>query len=71
MQSHHVFDRRADIEDSLLSVHEALEILGEVEAGIPIMRLIGEKSLRLVTKAGGFGSEAAMGDALMKVKQYA
>jgi len=50
---------------------QALEILGEVEAGIPIMRLIGEKSLRLVTKAGGFGSEAAMGDALMKVKQYA
>ena len=28
MQSRHVFDRCADIEDSLLSVHEALEILG-------------------------------------------
>jgi D-threonate/D-erythronate kinase len=49
---------------------EALEILGEVEAGIPIMRLMGERSLPLVTKAGGFGSLAAMGDALMKVKQY-
>jgi uncharacterized protein YgbK (DUF1537 family) len=50
---------------------EALEILGEVEAGIPVMRLIGEQSLPLVTKAGGFGSQAAMGDALVKVKHYA
>jgi D-threonate/D-erythronate kinase len=50
---------------------QALEILGEVEAGIPIMRLLGERSLPLVTKAGGFGSPAAMEDALVKVKQYA
>ena len=50
---------------------QALEILGEVEAGIPIMRLIGEQSLPLVTKAGGFGSPTAIGDALVKVKQYA
>ena len=50
---------------------QALEILGEVEAGIPIMRVLGEQSLPLVTKAGGFGSPAAMGDALVKVKQYA
>jgi len=50
---------------------QALEILGEVEAGIPIMRLLGERSLPLVTKAGGFGSPAAMGDALVKVRQYA
>jgi uncharacterized protein YgbK (DUF1537 family) len=49
----------------------ALEILGEVEAGIPIMRLLGEQSLPLVTKAGGFGSEAVIGEALVKVKQYA
>jgi D-threonate/D-erythronate kinase len=49
---------------------QALEILGEVEAGIPLMRLLGEKSLPLVTKAGGFGSQAAMADALAKVKQY-
>jgi len=49
---------------------QALEILGEVEAGIPIMRLIGEQSLPLVTKAGGFGSPAALGEALVKVKQY-
>ncbi len=50
---------------------QALEILGEVEAGIPIMRLLGERSLPLVTKAGGFGSPSAMADALLKVKQYA
>jgi uncharacterized protein YgbK (DUF1537 family) len=50
---------------------EALEILGEVEAGIPVMRILGEQSLPLVTKAGGFGSPAAIADALGKVKQYA
>jgi Uncharacterized protein conserved in bacteria len=50
---------------------QALEILGEVEAGIPIMRLLGEQSLPLVTKAGGFGSPAAIANALTKVKQYA
>ncbi len=49
---------------------QALEILGEVEAGIPVMRMLGEASLPLVTKAGGFGSPAAMAEALAKVKQY-
>jgi uncharacterized protein YgbK (DUF1537 family) len=49
---------------------QALEILGEVEAGIPIMRILGEQSLPLVTKAGGFGSPQVMADALAKVKQY-
>lgn len=50
---------------------QALEILGEVEAGIPIVRLLGEQSLPLVTKAGGFGSPAAIQGALEKVKHYA
>lgn len=49
---------------------QALEILGEVEAGIPVMRALGDQSLPLVTKAGGFGSLAAIQDALVKVKQY-
>ena len=49
---------------------QALEILGEVEAGIPVMRILGEVSLPLVTKAGGFGSPAAMAEAIAKVKQY-
>ena len=50
---------------------QALEILSEVEAGIPIMRVLGTQSLPLVTKAGGFGSPAAIGEALVRVKQYA
>jgi D-threonate/D-erythronate kinase len=50
---------------------QALDILGEVEAGIPILRLMGTQSLPLVTKAGGFGSPAAIGEALVRVKQYA
>ena len=50
---------------------QALEILGEVEAGIPIMRILGTQSLTLVSKAGGFGSPEAIADALAKVKQYA
>ena len=50
---------------------QALEILGEVEAGIPIMRILGRQSLPLVTKAGGFGSPSALAEALVKVKQYA
>ena len=50
---------------------QVLEILGEVEAGIPMMRLLGTYSLPLVTKAGGFGSPAALADALVKVKHYA
>ena len=50
---------------------QALEILGEVEAGIPIMRLLGEESFPLVTKAGGFGNPAAIADALLRLKQYA
>ena len=50
---------------------QGLEILGEVEGGIPIMRILGKYSLPLVTKAGGFGSTTAMAYALVKVKQYA
>jgi len=49
---------------------QALEILGEVEAGIPVMRILGERPLPLVTKAGGFGSPAAIGESLAKVKHY-
>jgi len=49
---------------------EALEILGEVEAGIPLMRLLGPMSLPLVTKAGGFGSLAAIVHSIKRVKQY-
>lgn len=50
---------------------QGLEILGEVEAGVPVMRVLGRDSLPLVTKAGGFGSPAVLVDALATVKQYA
>jgi uncharacterized protein YgbK (DUF1537 family) len=49
---------------------EALEILGEVEAGIPLMRLIGPIGLPMVTKAGGFGSQAAIVQSINRVKEY-
>jgi uncharacterized protein YgbK (DUF1537 family) len=47
---------------------EALEIVGEVEAGIPLMRLLGPRTLPLVTKAGGFGSLAAIVHSIELVK---
>jgi len=50
---------------------EALEIIAEVEAGIPVMRLLGPVSLPFVTKAGGFGSPAALASAIEMVKQNA
>lgn len=61
-----------DTANALCSALEAraLEILGEVEAGIPMMRVVGDSTVPLVTKAGGFGSPAAIRDALVKVKQY-
>jgi uncharacterized protein YgbK (DUF1537 family) len=49
---------------------ETLEILGEVEAGIPLMRLSGPVSVPLVTKAGGFGSLAAIVQSIKSVKQH-
>jgi len=33
------------------------ELIGEVDAGVPFGRLIGDKHLHAVTKAGGFGSD--------------
>jgi 4-hydroxythreonine-4-phosphate dehydrogenase len=49
---------------------EALEIIGEVEAGIPLMRVLGPRTLPLVTKAGGFGSPAAIVHSIEMVKQH-
>lgn len=48
---------------------EALEVVSEVEAGIPLMRLSGPTTLPLVTKAGGFGSLAAIARSIEMVKQ--
>jgi len=50
---------------------EAIEIVGEVEAGIPVMTLIGPTALPMVTKAGGFGSISAIARSIEMVKQHA
>jgi D-threonate/D-erythronate kinase len=55
--------------DSLLA--EALEIEGEIEAGIPLMRLLGPTTLPIVIKAGGFGSPQAITQAIEAIKHYA
>ena len=41
----------------------AIQILREIEAGVPLGRIIGglADSLLIVTKAGGFGSERTLG----------
>jgi uncharacterized protein YgbK (DUF1537 family) len=39
---------------------EAIEILDEIEPGIPLGRVIGFNDMLIVTKAGGFGSEQAV-----------
>lgn len=46
---------------------EAIEILEEVEPGIPLCRLSGCHSLLLVTKAGGFGGPQAIVSAVERI----
>lgn len=41
-----------------------IELLGEVEAGVPVGRLIGPRPYPVVTKAGGFGGRDTLKDAL-------
>lgn len=41
---------------------EGIEVLGEVEPGVPFGRLVGEKSHPVVTKAGGFGHSDTLCD---------
>lgn len=41
-----------------------IELLGEVEAGVPVGRLIGPRPYPVVTKAGGFGGPNTLKDAL-------
>ena len=47
------------------------EILSEVSVGIPMMRLIGGKAagVKMVTKAGAFGTPDAINNALRKLKE--
>lgn len=62
--------------DTALGLLEALgadgsEILTEVSAGIPMMRLIGGKAsgIKMITKAGVFGSPDAITAAFRKLKE--
>lgn len=41
-----------------------IELLGEVEAGVPLGRLVGPRPYPVVTKAGGFGSRNTLSRAL-------
>lgn len=41
-----------------------IELLGEVEAGVPVGRLLGPRPYPVVTKAGGFGGRDTLKDAL-------
>jgi D-threonate/D-erythronate kinase len=50
---------------------EALEIVDEIELGIPLMHILGPTSLPLVIKAGGFGSSAAITQSIEMIKQHA
>lgn len=62
--------------DTALGLLEALdadgsEILSEVSAGIPMMRLVGGKApgLKVITKAGAFGGPDAIAAAFRKLKE--
>lgn len=45
-----------------------LDLLDEVEPGIPVGRLNGKKELFVITKAGGFGSELSLSKAIKKLE---
>ena len=62
--------------DTALGLLESLgadgsEILSEVSVGIPMMRLIGGKAagVKMVTKAGAFGTPDAINNAFRKLKE--
>ena len=62
--------------DTALGLLEALgadgsEILSEVSVGIPMMRVIGGQAagVKMVTKAGAFGTQDAISNAFRKLKE--
>jgi uncharacterized protein YgbK (DUF1537 family) len=48
----------------------AIEILDEVEPGIPLGRLTGRHEVLIVTKAGGFGSEASLARSVERIAAH-
>ncbi|MCQ4085491.1 four-carbon acid sugar kinase family protein [Saccharibacillus sp. JS10] len=47
---------------------KGFELLDELEIGVPISTFLGKKELYVVTKAGGFGTEAVFGHAIDRLK---
>ena len=71
-----VFEVLATGGDTALGLLEALgadgsEILSEVSVGIPMMRVIGGQAagVKMVTKAGAFGTQDAISNAFRKLKE--
>jgi len=49
---------------------DAIDILNEIEPGIPLGRLDGRCPMLIVTKAGGFGSEESLAKAVQEIRAY-
>ena len=49
---------------------EAIEILDQVEPGIPLGRMTGRHEMLVVTKAGGFGSENSLAKSVERIRAY-
>jgi uncharacterized protein YgbK (DUF1537 family) len=49
---------------------EAIEILDEVEPGIPLGRITGRHDMLMVTKAGGFGSDGSLARSVERIRSY-
>jgi uncharacterized protein YgbK (DUF1537 family) len=49
---------------------EAIEILDQIEPGIPLGRITGRHDMLMVTKAGGFGSEASLAKSVERIRSY-
>jgi uncharacterized protein YgbK (DUF1537 family) len=49
---------------------EAIEILDEIEPGIPLGRISGPHGMLVVTKAGGFGSVPALAKSVERIRSY-
>ena len=49
---------------------EAIEILDQVEPGIPLGRIRGRHHMLIVTKAGGFGSETSLVKSVQRIEAH-
>ncbi len=49
---------------------EAIEIVDQVEPGIPLGRMTGRHDMLVVTKAGGFGSEYSLAKSVERIRTH-